>query len=230
MDSCIAKFIAVVAVFLSANVRGDYWEKTSEVFTGFRMDTSGCPTVVKTQSDLDSLSELSVTCRSGETVRVVAPDGTESTLAEKGVGLLEFLVPTSGGVWRLCNSNGEKAYLGVGWAVFGDKLLKNSLPISSILMDTVGEGPDRSVKRRNAPPVAYTGDGWNRDVDKVVSLMFKPPAVSGLDAVTLDLTGTGTSSFKFPESGVWKVLLTMADGTTCEATVDLLSGFAVSIR
>jgi len=76
--------------------------------------------------------------------------------------------------------------------------------------------------------VSYSGDNWRGDVSKASSLEFVAPSGT---ITTLPLTGTGATSFKFTETGIWTVRLTMAeDGTVREASISVTGGFVISFR
>ena len=193
---------------------------TSAAFGGVHMNTSGRPTVISSQSDMTALAAWPVTYREGETVTATASDGTTRTLADNAAasGAAAF-APDAGGLWRLVNSNGETALVGVSWSVFGESWTLDFVTGSRVGMHTIGDGPDRKVKKGDVPPVAYSGDDWCGDVSKSVSVTFTPPTGSGISPTTLQLNGTGATTFTFTEPGRWTVSLTMADGTTRTATL-----------
>ena len=98
-------------------------------------------------------------------------------------------------------------------------------------MDTIGEGPDRKLKKREAPPAAYSGDDWAGDLSKAATLTFTPPDGGEAQTPTLDPTGTGVKSFTFDKPGNWTVTLTFADGTTKTAIVTIqTAGFMLIVR
>ena len=207
-------------------------EEVSATLSGFRLDTSGIPVVLSSQSDVDSFSaNRPVTYLPGDTVTVVSPTGTVSTLVEDApaAGGRTFS-PDAGGLWRIANSKGAVAYVGVGWSVFGDGTTQSSSPLAPIAIHTAGPGPDRRGRPGEFPPVAYSGDDWIGDASKAVTLTFSPPAASGLSPVVVNRSGTGTQSFTFDEAGFWTVLMEMADGTTREATVFVKAGFVLVFR
>lgn len=202
---------------------------TSVAFDGVHMNTSGLPTVISSQSDIAELVAWPVTYREGDTVTATAPDGTTRTLAENAAedGAVAF-APDAGGLWRLANSNGETALVGVSWSVFGESWALDFGTASPVRMHTIGDGPNRKVKKSKVPQVAYSGDDWLGDVSKSVSVTFTPPKDSGIPPTTLQLTGTGATSFTFTEPGQWMVSLAMADGTTRTATLVVYDIFVIS--
>ena len=134
------------------------------------------------------------------------------------------------GVWRLANSNGGSALVGVTWETFGSPWREASAD-ASCRMHTEGEGPDRKLKKREAPPIAYSGDDWKGDLSKASTITFTPPEGSGLEATTWNKTGTGAQSFTFNAKGVWTVTLTFADNTTRTAHIDIqASGFMLIVK
>ncbi len=202
---------------------------TSAAFGGVRMNTSGLPTVISSQSDIAALAAWPVTYLEGETVTVTVPDGTTRTLAEDAAaaGAVTF-APDAGGLWRLVNSNGETALVGVSWSVFGESWALDFGTDSPVRMHTIGDGPNRKVKKTKVPQVAYSGDDWLGDVSKSVSVTFTPPKDSGIQPTTLQFTGIGATTFTFAEPGLWTVSLAMADGTTRTATLVVYSTFTIS--
>lgn len=228
-DAMLAVVVAAVGAALPLAADA---EEISATLSGFRLDTSGLPVALLSQSDVDSFSACRpVTYLSGETITVASPAGTVSTLIEDApsAGTRTF-TPNAGGLWRLSNSNGAIAYVGVGWSVFGDGTTQMSLPLAPVTIHTAGPGPDRKGRASDFPPVAYSGDDWIGDASKAVRLTFTPPANSGLSPTVINRTGTGIQSFTFDEAGSWTVLMEMADGTTRVATVFVKAGFVLRVR
>ena len=94
--------------------------------------------------------------------------------------------------------------------------------------DSMEQGPNRTSKKRETLPVAYTGDDWVRDMAKAATVTFVAP--SGAETV-VNRNGTGKTQFKFETSGIYTVHLTMADGTTLTSTLNIISdGFTVTLR
>ena len=195
---------------------------TSAAYDGFRLNTAK-PIVVRTRADAEAFG--AVTYRAGETVTVTAPDDTVSTLAANAptAGAAAF-TPTVGGLWRLDNSNGESALVGVAWGVFGDGWSVDFTAALSLKMHTVGAGPDRRGQTHQFPSVSYSGDNWLGAAAAASTVTFIPP--DG-EPTTLNLTGTGITSFVFGKSGQWTVRLAMADGTTREAVITVIGGLVI---
>jgi len=174
-------------------------------------------------------SPFDITYREGETVTATSPDGVTAPLSGTG-GVIAY-TPTCGGLWTFANSNGETACVGVDWSVHGDGFAPVADVESAVVLHTIGDGPDRKLKRRDAPPVAYSGDDWAGDLTKAATLTFTPPDGGEAQTPTLDPAGTGVKSFTFDKVGDWTVALTFADGTTKTATVTIQkTGFMLIVR
>lgn len=122
------------------------------------------------------------------------------------------LEKADGGGWRIVSSadGREYAWGDVAWTV-----------------DSVGDGPNRRVIRGHEPPVAYSGDDWTGDAAKASTLTFVSPQG---ETTTIQRTGTGAVVFTFNRTGTWAVSLTMADGTTRHAEIDVRGTFVIVIR
>ena len=146
--------------------------------------------------------------------------GENYTFTLDGVdGLLSRLVLPAGcrleeagdGVWKIVASADGSQY---SWAEI------------AYSADSVQEGPDRKTSKKDALPVAYTGDNWLGDAAKAATVVFTSPSGA---ATTLNLTGTGAQSFTFDSPGKWTVTLTMADGTTRTAVISVSGGLTIII-
>ena len=203
---------------------------TSEAVT-FKLRT-GDGTAAMSSADL---AAWPVTYRAGETVTLTSPAGASTTPVSGAVanGTTELAGAfNADGVWRLANSNGGSALVGVAWETFGSPWREASAD-ASCRMHTEGEGPDRKLMRREAPLVAYSGDDWKGDLTKASTITFTPPEGSGGEATTWNKTnpGTGAQSFTFNAVGVWTVTLTFADNTTRTAHIDIqASGFMLIVK
>jgi len=221
---CLA-FAALSALAVFPLIAGDDLATSPSV--EFALYTAS-PFILSSRSAVDAFAAHSVTYRAGETVTATAPDDTVRTLVENAAssGSVAF-APTMDGLWRIDNSNGSVVFVGVDWGVFGGGWSHDFGVDSPFRMFTKGEGPNRKGLSRLFPDVTYSGDHWRGNDAAAVSLTFIAP-----DGQTtpLDLTGTGSLSFRFNQSGRWNVLLTMADGTTHEAEIYVLTGFTISIR
>ena len=182
------------------------------------------------------LAAKQVTYRAGETVTLTAPDGTTATVIADAAaaGGATLAVGAGGlssdGLWRLDNSNGSVAFVGVAWETFG-AAWRQAGDGRSMALDTLAEGPDRKLKKSEVPPVAYSGDDWAGDLSKAATITFTPPEGAGLEATTWSKAGNGAEAFAFAKAGMWTVLLTFADGTTQTAVIDVqTAGFTLIVR
>ena len=207
----------------------------------FALDTSdeiASPIVVSSAAELAALR--GVAYRIGETVTATAPNGTETVLVSdaNATGAVAFS-PASGGYWTLSNSSLETAKFLVAWAVNGDvdTAIVSSADYGAYWLDTVQAGPDRKAKKREVPPVAYSGDDWAAVATSATlpaaTVTFTPPEGSGLEATTWDDLpgGNGARAFTFNARGVWTVTLTFADNTTRTAQIDIqTAGFMIIVK
>ena len=217
---------------LSATV-GDVLAETETAKT-FRLYTNGGDGAYALLT-VEERAAWPVMWREGETVTAKAwNSSTLQTLvanaaSDAGESQTQTL-PSGGGLWTLVNSASGTAYIGVAWAVFSDgSVIGETADGVSFAIDSVANGPDRKTKNIELIPVAYSCDDWARDVTSAATLTFAPPG--GGAATTLDLTGTGADrSFKFNTVGMWTVTLTMADGTTKIAYINVRgAGFIISL-
>ena len=156
-----------------------------------------------------------------ELVDYNAGDGYVFTL-DGPDGLLDALVLPSGvrldeqdgGAWRLVSSPDGCEYAWAGSAAF---------PV-----DSRETGPNRTTKKAEVLPVAYSGDHWIGDPSKSATLTIAPPEG---EATALALAGTGTQPFAFRTPGDWTLTLAMADGSTSQAVVSILGeAFVLVVR
>ena len=202
---------------------------TSEPFT-FSVRTSGGAFAM----NFSELAAWPVSYRAGESITLVAPSGASTTpvdgAAAVGTTDLSGSSLDEDGVWTLRNSNGHTAFLVVPWGTNGGPLTTADTE-TGIALFTVGEGPDRKLRRSEAPPVAYSGDDWNGDLSKASTITFTPPEGSGLETTTWNKTGRGASAFTFNKKGTWTVTLTFADNTTRTAQINIqASGFMILVK
>ncbi len=143
-------------------------------------------------------------------------------VADAWDGLLAALTLPSGyrledagnGAWRIVSSPDGCEYAWAGTAVF---------PV-----DSRQPGPDRVTKRKDALPIAYTGDNWIGDASKASTLTVISPEG---ETTTLNLAGTGAQPFTLKKTGDWTVQLTMADGSTRDATLTVIGeAFILTVR
>ena len=225
---------AACVVAMPAFADGDEEEEpvairvTSEAVT-FKLRT-GDGTAAVSSADL---ATWPVTYRAGETVTLTSPAGASTTpvsgAAANGTTALAGAFDADG-VWRLANSNGGSALVGVAWGSFGSQWREESAD-ASYRMHTIGEGPDRKLKKAETPPVAYSGDDWAGDLTKAATLTFTPPDGGAAQTPSLDPAGTGVKTFTFDKSGDWTVTLTFADNTTRTAIITIEKvGFVLIVR
>jgi hypothetical protein len=190
--------------------------------------STGSPIILTSSSEISALPK--VTYMAGDTVTATKYDGTDTLLVEESdsPGAVAFS-PDAGGLWRLENAKGETVSFAIPWSVFGDSWTKDSASYSPFVMDTNGEGPNRKVRKGDAPSVAYTCDHWRGDSSAGAILTLIPP--NGGSVTEIPLAGSGAAAFDFNVGGVWTVKLAMADETELEARINLTSPrFIMTIR
>ena len=225
MKTWYMTFAAACAVAMPAFADGDGEGEepasirvTSEAVT-FKLRT-GSGTAAVSSADL---ATWPVTYRAGETVTLTSPAGASTTPVSGAAATGETTLAgafNADGVWRLANSSGGSALVGVAWGTFGSPWREASAD-ASCRMHTEGEGSDRKLKKSEAPPVAYSGDDWKGDLTKASTITFTPPEGSGLEPTTWNKTGRGASAFTFNKRGVWTVELKFANNTTRTAHIDI---------
>lgn len=225
---------AVLAVvFTSGTVlplaAGEDLSSSAEYGT-IHLNTSGQPFVVSSQADLGVLADdWPVTYRRGETVAVFSPGGGRGTLiadAASASGAVAFS-PTVGGLWRLVNSNGESAYVGVSWSVFDDGWALNSAGNSPIALRTDGYGANRTLTGKGPVSVAYSGDNWAGNAMSVSTLTVRAPSGTQVDYA---LSGTGALPFSPAEYGDWVLTLVYGGRTLVSAVRVSSPGTIISVR
>ena len=199
------------------------------------MDEIAYPIVLSSQAEISSMRQVAY--RANEAVTATAPNNTESSLVagETAAGTAVF-APSCGGFWTLANTSGETAKFLVKWSAYGEDAgtaIVTSDDLGGTVIDTRQPGPDRKLKKREAPPVAYSGDDWKGDLSKASTVTFTPPEGSGLEATTWNRTGTGAESFTFNAKGVWTVTLTFAGNTPSPRTAHIdiqTAGFVFIVK
>ncbi len=203
---------------------------TTQAPAQFEVYTSGNATyAVSLLSEIEEL--LPVFCESGDKVAATAYDGSVKTLcdgAHTGDDPVRF-VPDKGGMWTLTNSNGEVAQIGVGWSVLGDigHELTAGAAFGKYAVETVKSGPDRMVKKPEAPPVAYSADNWINYSPGAVGLSIAAPDGRMSE---FNLAGSGAIPFTFDKNGEWTIVMTMADGSNLSSKVRIVGGMAMMMR
>lgn len=194
----------------------------------FRLDTTG--PAYSVASAAEASSPCPVAWRKGETVTVVAPDGTETTLVSSAGGAGSATVPLNlGGLWHFANSAAGSAIVGVPWSVYGDGGELATSGGQTGLLDTAKPGPDRRIKSRQAMPIAYSGDDWLARDPSAASTLTIAPADAGAPT-EYSMTGTGAQPFTFGGANLWTVVLAPANGPARTATISLAGGLVVSFR
>ena len=171
-----------------------------------------------------------VTWCEGESVSATAMDGTAYTLAEDAASTGSDALPAKGGIWTLVNSEEGLAHVAVPWSVYqgGGVSLASGAVSGVFAADTVQDGPNRRLKDRQTPPVAYSGDDWAGDATAIPTLTVAPPTNKGAATVFDGLSGTGVQPFAFDKTGKWTVTLAMEDGTTRTAVIGVVGGLIIS--
>ena len=204
-------------------VDGELWAESvaSPEFSVY--STEDAKYSVASSAEIAALPPVSI--RAGETATATSCTGAVTVLESPSL----VSVLNMGGFWTLANSGQGTAKIGVAWAVNGDAglTLATASAFGDYAVDSVQPGPDRKVKISDVPPVAYSGDDWVGDVAAAATVVFTSP---GGTETELDLTGTGVHSFPLNSSGRWMVALTMADGTTRTAVINVKDGFIIIFR
>ena len=97
-------------------------------------------------------------------------------------------------------------------------------------LDSLKNGPNRSIGTQCTWPIAYSGDDWIGAINSAATLTLVPPEGSGASSTTLDLKGTGTTSFLFTKTGVWTVELRMANGKTVQSSILVVGGMRIILK
>ena len=161
-------------------------------------------------------------------------DGTAASPAKivDGDELADYVAAGTAGTGYVFTLDGEKTLLndlllptGYKFEMIGDTLWRLVPSQNGCLyecaqirwaVDSKQDGPDRKTLKKEALPIAYTGDNWARAASMASTLTLVSP--SGATA-THNLAGTGARSFTLAEQGDWTVTLVMADGSTLTSTV-----------
>ena len=234
-------FVAACVVAAGATLSTAAFAEGEEEAVDFRVTSDAVAIALHTDDaalrfSSAELAAKQVTYRAGETVTLTAPDGTTATVVADAAaaGGATLAVGAGGlssdGLWRLDNSNGSVAFVGVAWETFG-AAWRQASDGRSMALDTLAEGPHRKLKKSEVPPVAYSGDDWAGDLSKAATITFTPPEGSGLETTTWNKTGKGAEAFMFNAKGDWTVTLAFADGTTKTAAITIESaGFMLIVR
>ena len=158
----------------------------------------------------------------GETVTATSSRGETSTLVSDAASAGDAAFPPvgSGGVWTLVNSSHGTVRIGIPWSVYGDSGQLASGVSGAYVVDALQDGPDRKIRRKDTPPVAYSGDEWIGAASKTATLTLAPSAG---EATVLALDGTGATPFKFT-ADEWTVTLAADGYPTRTAYLNVTSG------
>lgn len=234
-------FVAACVVAAGATLSTAAFAEGEEEAADFRVTSDAVAIALHTDDaalrfSSAELAAKQVTYRAGETVTLIAPDGTTATVVADAAaaGGATLAVGAGGlssdGLWRLDNSNGSVAFVGVAWETFG-AAWRQAGDGRTMALDTLAEGPDRKLKKSEVPPVAYSGDDWTGDITKAATVTFTPPESSGVEATTWNKTGSSAEAFTFNAKGVWTVTLTFADNTTRTAHINIqTAGFVLIVK
>lgn len=225
-------FGALACTLLVLNASADEDLATSEP-TAFKLCTT-MPIGIATQAEKEAFGAYPLTFLAGETITATAPDGTSQTIKDNAdADGSQSFIPTTGGIWTLTNSGRGSVAVVVGWDVYDDGWTLNPSVEAAFKLDTYDNGPDRKLKKREVPPIAYSGDDWAGDLSKAATITFTPPEGYGLEATTWDdlSGGNGARAFTFNARGVWTVALTFADNTTRTAHINIqTAGFMLIVK
>ena len=116
------------------------------------------------------------------------------------------------GTWRMVASEDGRQYTSAA---------------TTYAFDGKGEGPDRTIKKRDVMAVAYSGDNWRRLATTASTLTITSPSGK---VTSFDLTGTGVQALVADEPGIWSVSFE-SDEYTETAEIDVrAAGFIISFR
>ena len=211
--------VAWAAAFPLFAADGDLLAETAAAAT-FDVCTFDVATfAAKSAAEIAAL--MPVTWRTGETVGVIPPQGASSTLVSDAAsaGSTQF-APDAGGIWTLINSAQGKARIGVAWSVYNDGgTLVTSGNSPEYCVDSLQEGPNRKIKKREGLPVAYSGDLWHGSATASSTLTVTQPGGA-----------SGVYDVPFDKPGAWRLSLAMSD-TTLESEVNVTTpGFQLIVR
>ena len=155
----------------------------------------------------------------GDELRDYGADGNYVFTLDSVDGLLGALKLPNGcrleeagdGVWKIVASADGSQYT---WAEI------------AYVADSAQEGSDRKTSKKDALPVAYSGDNWVGEASKAATVVFTSPDGT---VTTLNLAGTGAQTFPFDSPGKWTVTLMMADGTTRTAVISVMNAGLVIV-
>lgn len=220
------KLLVLAAVALCGAVAPAAVEETTSAAASFKMYTTGGGTYALTSEE--DFSTWQVVWRAGDTVTASPAVGEATILAENAASDGSAALPQKGGLWMLRSERSGTAKIGVPWSLFSDGGELAASGAATCKVDTREAGPNRKAAKRNTPPVSYTGDNWALDATAASSLKFISPDA---EETSVALAGTGAHEFVFDKTGVWTVVLTMADSTVKTAQINVLApGLLITFR
>ena len=218
--------IGAAAVVVGAYADYEVTSATSSTYTLVAIYTSNAATPTYAYSSGALASPFLVTYKDGETVSVTSPNGVTTQLSGSG-GTINF-TPTSGGLWTFANSNGSIAYVGVGWAAdMSDAFSPVSASSSIAWLETNKSGPDRSAKKSDTLPIAYSDGAFAGNDTGTVTLALTSP--SNVVTTYTKTAGEDAKTLRLREIGVWTVALTTSSGTSTAQITVVPSGLIISV-
>ncbi len=201
-------------------------EETTSASATFKMYSTAGGTY--SLSSAEDFATWQIVWRAGDTVTASPAVGEATILAENAASDGSAALPQKGGLWTLRSERSGTAKIGVPWSLFSDGGELAASGAATCKVDTREAGPNRKAAKRNTPPVSYTGDNWALDATAVSSLKFISPDA---EETSVALAGTGAHEFVFDKTGVWTVVLTMADSTMKTAQINVLApGLLITFR
>ncbi len=171
-------------------------------------------------------SPFLITYRDGETVSVTSPNGVTTVLSGTD-GTINY-TPASGGVWKFENSNGETAYVGVGWNVHNDGFTPTTDAANLTWLETTVEGPDRKVKTKDNVAMAYSDAAFNGAATGTITLTLTSP--SNVETVYTKEPGENAKTLRLNQTGIWTVALTTSSGTSTAHITVISAGMMIIIK
>ena len=218
--------IGVAGVTVGAYADYEVTSATSSAYTSVAIYTSNAATPTYAYSAGALASPFLITYKDGETVSVTSPNGATTQLSGSG-GTISF-TPTSGGLWTFANSNGSIAYVGVAWAAdMSDAFSPVSARGSVAWLETTVEGPNRSAKKSDNLPIAYSDGAFVGNDTGTVTLTLTSP--SSVETSYTRAAGDDAKTLRLNEVGVWTVVLTTSSGTSSAQITVVPSGFIIAV-
>lgn len=219
--------IGAAALAVGAYADYEVSPATSSTYTSAAIYTSRAATPTYAYSAGALASPFLVTYKDSETVSVTSPNGVTMQLSGSD-GKISY-TPTSGGLWTFSNSNGSTAYVGVAWAAdLSDGFAPAADTASLGWLETTVEGPNRSAKKGDMPPIAYSDDAFSGADTGTVTLTLTSP--SGAETTYTKSAGEDAKTLRLDEAGVWTVELATSSGTSTSQIRVVPSGLIISFH